>query len=117
MEYFAEHPAVVVIWIASAIVGFVVGSAKNRGALGFLLGAVFSIVGLVIIICLPTYVKPLPQFSVARGQKILGDFSITTINQMIGTGQLIATDYFLDVATTTWKPLRDLGGAVFPVKV
>lgn len=37
------------VWLVSAVLGAVIGASKGRGGLGFALGALLGVVGLVII--------------------------------------------------------------------
>jgi Protein of unknown function (DUF2510) len=43
---------VVLVWVACAALGYVVGRNKGRGTAGLLLGLLLGIIGLIIIACL-----------------------------------------------------------------
>ena len=43
----------VLIWLLSAVVGFVVGQSKGLGAVGFLLGLFLGLIGILIIAGFP----------------------------------------------------------------
>jgi hypothetical protein len=50
---------IVLVWVACAALGFVVGRTKERGTLGLLLGLLLGIIGLIIIAVIPAKKSPL----------------------------------------------------------
>jgi hypothetical protein len=42
----------VLVWVACAALGYVVGKGKNRPTLGLVLGLLLGVIGLIIIACL-----------------------------------------------------------------